>query len=466
MNLAVRILTLALLTLIAAPSYGLSIDINGERQELVLKSCKDLSLTVNDSFVFFGYRQETYTVYRDSSPIDSEIYTYYGFGTAITVHNFALPAVAGLYHVKRSGIGSATSNTVSVTLAPGLECNPPFKVRSFGANMWFEGNDWTHRPVVGDFDNDHRVDDIAYRGKCGTGTECWRVHRSDGTSFATHNYGGSMWFQDNNAINAPVVGDFDNDHFLDDIAYYGKCGTGTECWRVHLSDGSSFTANNFGGNMWFAGTTPEHMPVVGDFDNDNFIDDIAYYGKCGSGTDCWRVHLSDGNSFTTTSYGAGMWFGGSDPADMPVVGDFDNDNRFDDIAYAGKCGTGTPCWRTHLSNGSAFSVAGYGAGMWFGDSTAIRAPLTGEMDNDNRHDDIVYFGKCGSGSNNWRQHFSNGIAFTTACTVGSPGVWFEGNSPRNIPVVGDFDNDNERDDLVYYGKCGSGSDCWRAHIWD
>ncbi|MEM1178506.1 MAG: hypothetical protein AAGM22_09185 [Acidobacteriota bacterium] len=468
MRPTVRFLTALLLTFLASPSSGLDIFLNGGQEDrVILESCDDFNLKITDNFNWIGYRQETYTVYRDSSALDSELFTAAGlWGTRSVNHTFSLPAVAGAYQVRRSGVGSSVSRTVTVLLHPSLECDPPFEVRSFGERIWFEGDDWTHRPVVGDFDNDNHFDDIAYRGKCGTGTECWRVHLGNVSSFTVSNFGGSMWFEGSDAINAPVVGDFDNDTFLDDIAYYGKCGAGDDCWRVHLGDRNSFTVSNFGGGLWFAGTTPEHMPVVGNFDDDEFIDDIAYYGRCGDGTKCWRVHLSDGNSFTTDNYGDGLWFSGSDPSNMPVVGDFDRDSRFDDIAYAGHCGAGTPCWRVHSSDGNSFAIANFGAGMWFGNSTAIRAPLTGDMNGDRRHDDIIYYGKCGNNANKWRLHHSNGSAFNTECPVGSTGIWFEGSSPRNIPVVGDFDNDRERDDLIYYGKCGGGNDCWRAHIWD
>ena len=64
-----------------------------------------------------------------------------------------------------------------------------------------------------------------------------------------------------------------------------------------------------------------YRPLVGDFNctkvdtlkqtkkSRHCFDDIAYYGKCGNGDDCWRVHLNNQNgSFSSANYGDGMWF--------------------------------------------------------------------------------------------------------------------------------------------------------------
>ena len=466
MNPFFRCLFAVLLCLAAMPASAMEVSINGSVEDLVVENCDGLEVAVFDTLSVFGFRQETYTVFLNGSAVDSEVMTLVGAGNQSFGLNFTVPTVPGAYHVERSGLGTGSSWVINVSLAQGLECDPPMRVTSFGGNMWFGGRDWSHRPVVGDFDNDGHIDDITYRGKCGTGTECWRMHRGNVSSFSTSNFGGNMWFQGGDAPNTPVSGDFDNDGYIDDIAYWGKCGSGYDCWRVHLSNGSWFSTANFGGNMWFGGSSAAHAPVVGDFDNDGFIDDIAYNGKCGSGSgyDCWRVHLSNGSSFTSANFGGGMWFQGSSSVHTPIVADFDNDGFVDDIVYWGLCGSGSGsnCWRAHVSNGSSFASANGGAGMWFGGSSAKHMPLAAEIDNDGHYDDIIYLGKCGGGYDTWRRHLSNGSSLSTACTVGPTGAWFEGSVAKNAPVVGDFDNDGERDDIAYYGKCGSGSDCWRV----
>ena len=186
--------------------------------------------------------------------------------------------------------------------------NGKFTATSYGGNMWFEGDKPINTPVAGDFNNDGYTD-IAYYGKVGNGDDCWRVHLNNKNGkFVATSYGGNMWFEGDKPINTPVVGDFNNDGYTD-IAYYGKVGNGDDCWRVHLNNkNGKFVATSYGGNMWFEGDEPINAPIAGDFNSDGYTD-IAYYGKVGAGEDCWRVHLNDKNGkFVATSYGGNIWF--------------------------------------------------------------------------------------------------------------------------------------------------------------
>ena len=370
--------------------------------------------------------------------------------------------VVALHH-----LGGCTNQGVLMTeIWPLIEgfipLNDELTVSSYGANMWFEGSDYTNKPVSGDFNNDG-LDDIVYRGRCGSGTEMWRAHLNNGAGgFTAACFGGSIWFAGDDAIHAPVSGDFDNDGFVDDVAYYGKCGTGANCWRVHLSNGSGFSTTSFGAGMWFYSSAPSSRPVSGDFDSDGFRDDIAYYGRCGSGTACWRVHLGNGSSFTTTSFGANMWFEGSDDTNSPVAGDFDGDGYADDLVYHGRCGTGTQCWRAHLGNGSYFTTAGFGGSFWFAGDDPIHAPVAANFDGVGP-DDVGYLGYCGPGMLCWRMHLSNGSSFSATNYGG--GHWFGAADPTHAPVAGRFNDAGAKADVGYRGRCGSGSgsDCWRVH---
>ncbi|MCK6694566.1 MAG: VCBS repeat-containing protein, partial [Thermoanaerobaculia bacterium] len=353
----------------------------------------------------------------------------------------------------------------TITIDDGSICkNKTFNTTSFFANNWFFSNDVTSTPIVGDFDNDGFIDDIAYRGKCDSGIEVWRMHLSNGTDFTTSCFSADNWFFNTDPTSTPVVGDFDNDGYLDDIAYRGRCNNNnTESWRMHIGSGSGFTTKCFTASNWFYSADITSTPVVGDFDNDGFMDDIAYRGKCYNGTEFWSIHFSNGAGFTTACYTANNWFNWSDASITPVVGDFDNDGYMDDIAYRAKCGSGIEAWRIHFSNGSNFStVSCYNASNWFDWSDPTSTPLVGDFDCDGFKDDIVYRGKCANGTESWRLHLSDGKNFTTTCY--SANNWFQGNNVTNIPIVGDFDNDWYFDDIGYRGQCGNGGECWRMHI--
>ena len=160
-----------------------------------------------------------------------------------------------------------------------------------------------------------------------------------------------MWFEDNDPINTPMVGDFNNDGF-DDIAYLGWCNTPAyKTFRIHLNnENGAFTTSCFNADLWFEDEGRKNTPISGDFNNDGFTD-ITYFGKCSNDNlDCWRMHLNNQNgSFMTTSYGNNMWFEGNDETNIPLEGDFNKDG-YTDLGYFGKCGNNnSDCWRIHIN---------------------------------------------------------------------------------------------------------------------
>lgn len=434
-----------------------------EGQAATVADCNGLRFGVQDWVTAVLWRQINYKLMKGGVTVASSKKTFANVVNYPVNFTFEVPTEPGVYSVT----GNTTSGEVTVVLKSGVDCTPPITTQDFGADIWFEGSKDVNAPLVGDFDNDGFEDDIVYSGKCGkAGTNCWRLHLGNKTKFSTTSFGGDAWFFSSDPTSRPVVGDFDNDGYKDDVAYNGKCGNaGTNCWRLHLGNKTSFTTTSFGGDAWFAGSKPVNAPVVGDFDNDGFKDDIAYSGKCGNaGTNCWRLHLGNKTAFTTTSFGNDAWFDGNSESSAPIVGDFDNDGFEDDVAYNGKCGTGTNCWRVHLGNKTSFTTTSYGSAIsWFASSNSNSRPVVGDFDGDGRKDDIAYHGRCGVGAECWRVHLSNGTTFSTSSLGDS--AWFQGTNPTNAPVVGDFDNDGQKDDIAYYGRCGSDShECWRVHI--
>jgi hypothetical protein len=211
---------------------------------------------------------------------------------------------------------------------------------------------------VGDFTQNGK-DDIMYFGLCGD-NPCWLVQASQGTSFVNKfGFGDGVFHSDETFRFGFHVGDFDGDGYKDDLVYRGKCGSpGVPCWRVHKSNGASFSVHNFGDDaIWYGNESEIYGLLIGNFDGDaNGRDDIAYLGKCGSSR-CIRVHLSTGSAFVYQSnwdQGDGLLRDGPEITEHfgMQVGDMNNDGKAD-IGYRGRCGSSDKKWRYHRTNPSA-----------------------------------------------------------------------------------------------------------------
>src|SRR6185436_16090889 len=103
----------------------------------------------------------------------------------------------------------------------------------------------------------------------------------------------SLWadFGTNSGWTSQVVGDFDSDGFQDDIANFHPSNGN---WWVSLGNGSKFTTTQWADFGTNSGWTSQ---IVGDFDSDGFLNDIANFHPA-NGT--WHVCRGNGSSFPTT----------------------------------------------------------------------------------------------------------------------------------------------------------------------
>ncbi|MBK9192779.1 MAG: T9SS type A sorting domain-containing protein [Crocinitomicaceae bacterium] len=243
-----------------------------------------------------------------------------------------------------------------------------FNVSTFWPVSGYDVTKITNRVVSGDFDNDGNNDDIAAFYDYGSGNT--RIHVWLGSPSGFSYQGSTGWWSvtnggyDCNKITSRVVcGDFDHDGFQDDIAaFFNNGGSNT---RIHVwkSTGSAFTYSGSTG-WWSSSSLNSNLltgrVVVGDFDQDNFLDDIAAFYDNGTGTNL-RVWKSSGTAFTYSG-NTGWWNvpNGYDTDNFTgrvVSGDFDRDDTCNDITVfydrTNSCGSlRTNVWQ---SNSTSFS---------------------------------------------------------------------------------------------------------------
>ncbi len=136
------------------------------------------------------------------------------------------------------------------------------------------------------------------------------------------------------AVNGKIVaGDFDNDNFIDDIAAIYEIGENKTSITVWLNNNGAFTPAQW----WFGGDFDANQTkltiVAGDFDNDGFIDDIAAFYNYEQKRTKVFVWAGNKNKFNWP----GTWWVGNDfnsarVQGTIVAGDFDHDGFIDDIA--------------------------------------------------------------------------------------------------------------------------------------
>jgi hypothetical protein len=206
---------------------------------------------------------------------------------------------------------------------------------------------WTSK-YPGAFEGDFNADgisDLAFR-EGGT----WKVHLSGSQGYGIVDFTDQTYPSSDTLKYGVHVGDFTGDG-KPDLLYRGMCASpGVACFRVHRSNGTSFTPMNFGNNASFGSDTAKYGFLIGDFNNDG-KDDLAYRGATE-----WMIHISDGTAFKRYNAGDGATLDPATSARYGIkVGDFDGDGK-DDIAYWGiRSGVGS--FRVQLSLGTSFLAA-------------------------------------------------------------------------------------------------------------
>lgn len=226
--------------------------------------------------------------------------------------------------------------------------------------------------------------------------------------------------------------------------------------------------------------------VAGDFDNDTKRDDLAVFYDYGGGNT--KIHVFRGNT-TSMSY-MGAWFTSAPGnfnanaiTERVVSGNFDNDDYFDDIMVYYEYNNSQTKALLFKSNGSSingpFTWYDSQQGNYNGQQIKGRV-VAADFDDDGYQDDVVAF--YDQGNLETRMHYWRGDQNTFS------GVWslynsgagnFDANNITNLVVSGDFDHDNVIDDVItmyeydfettalfQWKSIGAGNTSWYERVWE
>ena len=151
--------------------------------------------------------------------------------------------------------------------------------------------------MAGDFDRDGLFDDImVFRPSDGT----WYAGRSD-ASIIWYYYDETKVTTFGSSLDVPLLGDFNSGGVVDDFGIWRR-----EAARADGSVGGKFLTKRWTGSGWnfsdlssleFGGSGD--TPLIGDFDGDGALDDVAVYtpGNASQSQASWKAaRLSGGAS--------------------------------------------------------------------------------------------------------------------------------------------------------------------------
>ncbi len=236
---------------------------------------------------------------------------------------------------------------VNLTLVPpAFDNSEDWHLNSFGTS--------TTIPFVADLNNDGMDDIISYD----PATSYWRAALSTGSSFDPQPNTPGDWegqWGSSSVDYIPLMGDFNNDGRADRLLYEVRNGN-TQVWHVNYTldpnivPGPYFNTTTNDNLHGWRGDHPEGkytvadiVPIVADFNNDNF-DDIASYGNSQNNGPNFFINPSNGADISDASDEIiERWSQRTN--DQLLIGDFDA-NGFDDVLIFRT--TEYPNWLTKL----------------------------------------------------------------------------------------------------------------------
>jgi len=220
--------------------------------------------------------------------------------------------------------------------------------------IWFAGEIRPNVPV-----ETNQVDDVALHR---ASDHKW--HYDFGHDGDTDDLSGAWGKQ---AGDLPLTGDFDRDGMMDDTLIFRLDSSNNGRWHYNYDHDGDTDAQS---GPWGWGGD---RPLVGDFDRDGHVDDVAVYRPS---THIWYYDY-DHNGSTDLTSGPWGWAG-----DLPFAGDFDRDGQVDDVALFRPS--------THVvyydydHNGATDEEVAH----W---TTETGLPVAGDFDRDGFLDDVAFF---------------------------------------------------------------------------
>jgi len=227
-----------------------------------------------------------------------------------------------------------------------------------------------YKTVSGDFDNDGFIDDIASIYEIGQNKTAITVWLNNDGGFYAERWWYAGDFDANQVAQTIVAGDFDHDGFVDDIAAfydYEKKRTKVFVWK---SNGKEFA---WPGKWWvgndFNSTRIKGTIVAGDFDHDGFKDDIATLYNYVDDYCKIFVWTTNGQKFNWPyTWFAQENFMASNAQNSIIVGDFNNNGFVDNIAALYKNDENTSSILVFEKGKRAFEKP---AIWWYGNNEAV-----------------------------------------------------------------------------------------------